>query len=103
MARPGGRDLFDLTRSGGASDAARPEANLDGPSARRFLEIARRDGVNRARSAELCARSGGELSRSHGVARKVFQHFAQVLCQRFVEVPSNRDLINLAVLRPRLL
>ena len=37
------------------------------------------------------------------MARKVFQHFAQVLCQRFVEVPSNRDLINLAVLRPRLL
>jgi hypothetical protein len=32
------------------------------------------------------------------VARKVFQHFAQVLCQRFVEVPSNRDLINLAIL-----
>ena len=32
------------------------------------------------------------------MARKVFQHFAQVLCQRFVEVPSNRDLINLAIL-----
>ncbi len=31
------------------------------------------------------------------MARKVFQHFAHVLCQRFVEVPSNRDLVNLAL------
>jgi hypothetical protein len=29
------------------------------------------------------------------MARKVFQDFAHVLCQRFVEVPSNRDLVNL--------
>jgi hypothetical protein len=28
----------------------------------------------------------------------VFQDFAHVLCQRFVEVPSNRDLVNLAIL-----
>jgi hypothetical protein len=33
-----------------------------------------------------------------GVARKVFQDFAHVLCQRFVEVPSNRDLVNLVLL-----
>jgi hypothetical protein len=32
-----------------------------------------------------------------GVARKVFQDFANVLCQRFVEVPSNRDLVNLVL------
>jgi hypothetical protein len=32
------------------------------------------------------------------VARKVFQDFAHVLCQRFIEVPSNRDLVNLALL-----
>ena len=31
------------------------------------------------------------------MARKVFQHFAHVLCQRFVEVPSNRDLVNLVL------
>ena len=29
------------------------------------------------------------------MARKVFQDFAHVRCQRFVEVPSNRDLVNL--------
>jgi hypothetical protein len=32
------------------------------------------------------------------LARKVFQDFAHVLCQRFIEVPSNRDLVNLAIL-----
>src|ERR1700722_9477217 len=32
------------------------------------------------------------------MARKVFQDFAHVLCQRFVEAPSNKDLINLALL-----
>jgi hypothetical protein len=32
------------------------------------------------------------------VARKVFQDFAHVLCQRFIEVPSNRDLVNLVLL-----
>src|SRR5690242_6290159 len=32
------------------------------------------------------------------VARKVFQDFAHVLCQRFIEVPSNRDLVNLLIL-----
>lgn len=32
------------------------------------------------------------------MGRKVFQDFAQVLCQRFVEVPSNKDLVNLVVL-----
>jgi hypothetical protein len=32
------------------------------------------------------------------VARKVFQDFAHVLCQRFIEVPSNRDLVNLVIL-----
>lgn len=32
------------------------------------------------------------------MARKVFQDFAHVLCQRFVEVPSNRDLVNLVIL-----
>jgi hypothetical protein len=30
--------------------------------------------------------------------RKVFQDFAHVLCQKFIEVPSNRDLVNLTVL-----
>jgi hypothetical protein len=29
------------------------------------------------------------------MARKIFQDFAHVLCQRFIEVPSNRDLVNL--------
>jgi hypothetical protein len=32
------------------------------------------------------------------MGRKVFQDFAHVLCQKFVEVPSNRDLVNLAIL-----
>jgi hypothetical protein len=32
------------------------------------------------------------------VARKVFQDFAHVLCQRFIEVPSNKDLVNLVLL-----
>ena len=31
------------------------------------------------------------------MGRKVFQDFAHVLCQKFVEVPSNRDLVNLAI------
>jgi hypothetical protein len=31
------------------------------------------------------------------LARKVFQDFAHVLCQRFVEVPTNRDLVNLVI------
>lgn len=31
------------------------------------------------------------------MARKVFADFAHVLCQRFVETPSNRDLVNLAL------
>ncbi|KRR26865.1 hypothetical protein CQ14_32620 [Bradyrhizobium lablabi] len=35
---------------------------------------------------------------SFGVARKVFQDFAHVLCQRFIEVPSNKDLVNLVLL-----
>lgn len=32
------------------------------------------------------------------MARKVFQDFAHILCQRFIEVPTNRDLVNLALL-----
>ena len=32
------------------------------------------------------------------MGRKVFQEFAHVLCHKFVEVPSNRDLVNLAIL-----
>ena len=32
------------------------------------------------------------------VARKVFQDFAHVLCQRFIEVLSRRDLVNLVIL-----
>ena len=32
------------------------------------------------------------------MARKVFQDFAHVLCQRFIETPSNKDLVNLVVL-----
>ena len=32
------------------------------------------------------------------MARKVFQDFAHVLCQRFIEVPSNKDLVNLVLL-----
>jgi hypothetical protein len=31
------------------------------------------------------------------MARKVFQHFAHVLCQRFIEVPSNKDLASLVL------
>ncbi len=31
------------------------------------------------------------------MGRKVFQDFAHVLCQKFVEVPSNRDLVNLVI------
>jgi hypothetical protein len=38
------------------------------------------------------------MGRALGVARKVFQDFAHVLCQRFIEVPSNRDLVNLVLL-----
>jgi hypothetical protein len=32
------------------------------------------------------------------MARKIFQDFAHVLCQRFIEVPSNADLVRLAIL-----
>jgi hypothetical protein len=32
------------------------------------------------------------------MARKVFQDFVHVLCQRFVEAASNKDLVNLALL-----
>jgi hypothetical protein len=32
------------------------------------------------------------------MGRKVFQDFAHVLCQKFVDSPSNRDLVNLAIL-----
>ncbi len=32
------------------------------------------------------------------MARKAFQDFAHVLCQRFIEVPSNKDLVNLVLL-----
>lgn len=32
------------------------------------------------------------------MGRRVFQNSAHVLCQKFVEVPSNRDLVNLAML-----
>ena len=31
------------------------------------------------------------------MGRKVFQDFAHVLCQKFLEVPSTRDLVNLAL------
>lgn len=40
---------------------------------------------------------GQAVGRGRHVARKVFQHFAHVLCQRFIEVPSNHDLVNLAL------
>ena len=32
------------------------------------------------------------------MGHKVFQDFAHVLCQKFVDLPSNRDLVNLAIL-----
>jgi hypothetical protein len=32
------------------------------------------------------------------MGRKVFQDFAHVLCQKFLDTPSNRDLVNLAIL-----
>ena len=32
------------------------------------------------------------------MARKVFQDFAHVMCQNFLEAPSNRDLVALAIL-----
>jgi hypothetical protein len=32
------------------------------------------------------------------VARKIFQDFAHVFCQRFIEVPSPLDLVNLYIL-----
>jgi len=32
------------------------------------------------------------------MARKVFQDFAHVLCQRFIALPSNMDLVNLVLL-----
>lgn len=32
------------------------------------------------------------------MGRKVFQDFAHVLCQKFIEVPSNADLVNLVIL-----
>ena len=32
------------------------------------------------------------------MGRKVFQDFAHVLCQKFVETPSNEDLATLAIL-----
>jgi hypothetical protein len=31
------------------------------------------------------------------MGRKVFQDFAHVLCQKFTEVPSTRDLVNLII------
>jgi hypothetical protein len=33
----------------------------------------------------------------HTMARKVFQDFAHVLCQKFIEVPFNTDLVNLVI------
>src|SRR5262245_6462672 len=32
------------------------------------------------------------------MGRKVFQDFANVLCKKFVESPTNRDLVNLTIL-----
>ena len=32
------------------------------------------------------------------MARKHFQDFAYVLCQKFIELPSNKDLVNLVLL-----
>jgi hypothetical protein len=32
------------------------------------------------------------------VGGKVFQEFVHVLCHKFIELPSNRDLVNLAIL-----
>jgi hypothetical protein len=32
------------------------------------------------------------------MGRKTFQELAHVLCQKFIEVPSNRDLVTLAIL-----
>ena len=32
------------------------------------------------------------------MGRKVFQDFAHVMCQKFIESPSNRDLVMLAIL-----
>jgi hypothetical protein len=32
------------------------------------------------------------------MGRKVFQDFAHVMCQMFIESPSNRDLVNLIIL-----
>jgi hypothetical protein len=32
------------------------------------------------------------------MGRKVFQDYANVLCQRFLESPTNRDLVNLVVI-----
>jgi hypothetical protein len=48
--------------------------------------------------AYLCGQGGRKARGGLGVARKLFQDFAHVLCQRFIEVPSNKDLVNLALL-----
>jgi hypothetical protein len=45
-----------------------------------------------------CKRRGRGQAEVLRVARKAFQDFAHVLCQRFIEVPSNRDLVNLVIL-----
>jgi hypothetical protein len=45
----------------------------------------------------LAKRRGTKTDEGLRVARKVFQDFAHVLCQRFIEVPSNRDLVNLVI------
>ena len=44
-----GRDLSHVACRVGPPGAARPEADLDGPRARRLLEAARRDGLNGAK------------------------------------------------------
>ena len=41
-----------------------------------------------------CKLNGGTLL----MARKVFQDFANVLCQKFVDLPTNMDLVNLLIL-----
>ena len=59
LARDSGCDLPDVACCVRTFSPARPEADLDGASARRLREVARRDGVIGARSAtihQLCLR-----------------------------------------------
>ena len=101
LAQRRGCDLSHVTCRGTAPSAARPEADLDGRSARRFPEVPRRDDVNLAAFRRYCvndlacAAVSTDLSRfvgsntSLGAATAPVATPAATLIAPLVNVPSN--------------